>query len=265
MNLQQCPNAPCIFHGQIIEGKPPIYVGIYVDDIIYFSPSDEIEKTFEHQLQQQVTSVDFMGQVSHFLGVKFDWKQENDHLSVHLSQEAFTETLLHQFDFHHDAVNIRPTPYRSGLPIDAIPDIVLPLHRRQQIETQLRSLVGSFNWLATATRPDIATVTNMLAQYQHYPSPGHLEAAKYVLRYLKGTKGKGITLSTKSNPTLQSFVKFPIVPDKVTAITDANWGPQDQSLPTKQLTPEIEIHIWIYHLCQWSSSLELQATNRHCS
>jgi len=33
--------------GTLIEGEPPIYVGIYVDDIIYFSASDAVEKKFQ--------------------------------------------------------------------------------------------------------------------------------------------------------------------------------------------------------------------------
>eukprot|EP00957_Ditylum_brightwellii_P013258 999984-Ditylum_brightwellii.AAC.1 len=32
IGLQSCPNAPCLFHGTIIVGKPPIYVGLYIDD-----------------------------------------------------------------------------------------------------------------------------------------------------------------------------------------------------------------------------------------
>ena len=102
----------------------------------------------------------------------------------------------------------------------------------------------------------------MLAQYQHFPSPGHLNAAKYALWYLKGTKSKGITLSSKSNQTLQTYIKFPIVSDKITAITDANWGPQDQSLPTKYSNKEITLHksrsisgytIYVNGLIHWNS------------
>jgi hypothetical protein len=37
MGLQQAENSPCLFVGTLIEGQPPIYVGIYVDGIIYFS------------------------------------------------------------------------------------------------------------------------------------------------------------------------------------------------------------------------------------
>jgi hypothetical protein len=50
LNLHPCPNAPCIFTGQILPNKAPIYVGIYVDDFIYFSQDPEVEKAFETML-----------------------------------------------------------------------------------------------------------------------------------------------------------------------------------------------------------------------
>ena len=43
LNLAACPNAPCLFHGHIIPDGPPIYVGIYVDDFVYFSTCPEVE------------------------------------------------------------------------------------------------------------------------------------------------------------------------------------------------------------------------------
>jgi hypothetical protein len=52
----------------LIEGGPLIYIGIYVDDIIYFSSSDDVEKAFECCLSD-IDDVDFMEKVSHFLGI----------------------------------------------------------------------------------------------------------------------------------------------------------------------------------------------------
>ena len=68
MGLRQSSTSPCIFVGTLIEGGPPIYVGIYVNDIIYFSGSDAVEQCFE-SLLSTIGDVDFMGQVSHFLGI----------------------------------------------------------------------------------------------------------------------------------------------------------------------------------------------------
>ncbi len=94
MGLHSSPNSPCLFVGTIIPGYPPIYVGIYVDDIIYFSTNDEVEKQFEILLSS-LGNVDFMGQVSHFLGIEFTWKSHpNGDLSVSLTQQSFIDTFL---------------------------------------------------------------------------------------------------------------------------------------------------------------------------
>jgi hypothetical protein len=45
MGLKQSAHSPCLFTGVLVPGGPPIYVGIYVDDIIYFSDSDVTEKS----------------------------------------------------------------------------------------------------------------------------------------------------------------------------------------------------------------------------
>ena len=55
----------------------------------------------------------------------------------------------------------------------------------------MQKLVGELLWLAQSTRPDIATITNLLAQHQLQASTSHIDAAKYVIRYLLGTKQHG--------------------------------------------------------------------------
>ena len=72
IGLNPSPNNPCIFSGTIIPGEPPIYLGLYVDDFIYFSESDAVEQHFEQALSK-LTPVDFMGKVSHFVGIKFQY------------------------------------------------------------------------------------------------------------------------------------------------------------------------------------------------
>ena len=72
MGLKSAEHSPSLFTGILVPGEPPIYVGIYVDDIIYFSASDTVEKKFEEHLSK-IGQVDFMGQVSLFLGTEFTW------------------------------------------------------------------------------------------------------------------------------------------------------------------------------------------------
>ena len=99
-----------------------------------------------------------------------------------------------------------------------------------------QSIIGSLNWLATLTQPDIAPITNALAKYSSNPTEGHVMHAKHVIWYLKGTKTKGISFCSRDIDKLQSFVKFPIPSEQLTAFTDANWGPQDQSKPNLTAT-----------------------------
>jgi hypothetical protein len=113
MGLKNYPNSPCIFVGSLIPGQAPIYVGIYVDDIIYFSPSDEVEKTFE-TLLSTIGDVDFMGQVSHFLGIEFAWKHlPEGHLSVSLTQQSFLDTLLTSLNITIDSSSHYSSPYKA--------------------------------------------------------------------------------------------------------------------------------------------------------
>jgi hypothetical protein len=68
--------SPCLFVGHLIDGEPPIYVGIYVDDIIYFSTSDAVEQKFE-SLLWTIGEVE-LGQITQFLGIEFTWKHHTD-------------------------------------------------------------------------------------------------------------------------------------------------------------------------------------------
>src|SRR3981189_3041588 len=77
-------------------------------------------------------------------------------------------------------------------------------------EFPYRSLVGGRMYLAIATRPDIALAVQQLSQYLDCFSFEHWEAAKRVIRYLKGTRTHKLYLSGPSL-TLSGF-------------TDSNWA-----------------------------------------
>ena len=143
---------------------------------------------------------------------------------------------------NHDFINTVQSPYRSGYPIDKIPSEAYDEKTQQQYTKKLQSIVGSLTWLSMSTRPDLSTVTNMLAKHVCNPSKGHIDAAKRVLRYLKGTLHKGIVFSTSANSKLEAFIKFPLPPQPI-ALTDANWGPQDQSVP-KPSDPPIHLDLF---------------------
>jgi hypothetical protein len=229
MGLKNSETSPCLFTGVLIPGEPPIFVGIYVDDIIYFSASDTVEKKFEEGLST-IGSVDFMGQVSLFLGTEFSSLTHDDgHLTVSLTQQSFVETFVESLNLNVGGTSIYLSPYRAGQSIDAIPHQSLSSSERNVLRLKYQSLVGSLNWLVHTTRPDLATVVSLLVQHQSEPSLGHYDAACYVVKYLALTKTMGIYFTSRKRSMLESFLHFPI-PSTIVSTSDANWGPQDASV-----------------------------------
>ena len=188
----------------------PLTLGIYVDDFVYFSTSDKIERKFE-RLFAKALAVEFMGTVEWFLGVHFQWKVTRDVVRAHLNQAGFAANMVEEFGQSHKHPTPDATPYRSGLPIDAIPesdeaDDSKVLAKRK---ATYQSLVGCLGWLAFSTRPDLAPAHSFLSSYNNKPSPGHMKAAIYVLRYVHSTVDHGISFASEDTAPVHTFLHFP--------------------------------------------------------
>ena len=84
---------------------------------------------------------------------------------------------------------------------------------------------------------------SLLSQFNSNPSQGHLEAAKYVLRYLKYTSSHEIWFKQGKNH-LHGSVAIPdhLKGEDLMVFTDSNWGPQDalQQKPNETRTVTME-------------------------
>jgi len=60
-------------------------------------------------------------------------------------------------------------------------------------------LVGSFMYLSTTTRPDIAFAVGVLCRFISCPEEDHMRAAKGLIQYLRGTTGL-VVLSGNHKP-----------------------------------------------------------------
>jgi hypothetical protein len=83
--------------------------------------------------------------------------------------------------------------------------------KRQLTLLPYRLLIGCLMYLAIATRPDIALVVQQLSQYLDCYSFEHLEAAKRVIRHMKGTRTQKLYLGWNNPVHLNGF-------------TDSNWA-----------------------------------------
>ena len=75
---------------------------------------------------------------------------------------------------------------------------------------QYQGLVGKLIYLSH-TRPDIAYTVGIVSRFMHFPQTDHLEAVMRMVRYLKGTCGRGIFFKKNSNLDLLAY-------------TDADWA-----------------------------------------
>ncbi|CAL1381539.1 unnamed protein product [Linum trigynum] len=70
--------------------------------------------------------------------------------------------------------------------------------------TKFRSLVGSLRYL-TCTRPDILYAVGLVSRYMEAPTMSHWNAAKRILRYIKGTIDHGLLYTKSENFKLVGY------------------------------------------------------------
>ncbi|KAL7547756.1 hypothetical protein ACHAWF_011034 [Thalassiosira exigua] len=259
LGLRPNSHDPCLFSGRLVDPNDPsastdpctssdpsdgmVTMGLYVDDFVYFSSSDETEKKFERLLAQHIM-VDFMGTVEWFLGIHFQWNATPSSVSVHLNQAGFAANTVESFNLQDRNVTPDATPYRSGLPIDGIAESDEPktssaLEKRRR---EYRRLVGCIGWIAMNTRPDLAPVHSFLSSYNNKPAPGHMKAALYAFHYVHSTHDYGISFTSKEKAPMHTYIHYPDSSDveayddakrpsggtshKCTTYSDACWGSQ---------------------------------------
>ena len=75
-----------------------------------------------------------------------------------------------------------------------------PIEQNHQVTAQSGELVNKEDYQKQVgrllylchTRPDIAYAVGVVSRYMHEPRSGHLDIVHGILRYLKGTPGKGL-------------------------------------------------------------------------
>jgi len=102
------------------------------------------------------------------------------------SQHKYADNLLKHFDFFDARPVTCPTDPKLSL-AGSPPQVDLELQK------EYRAKVGSLQWLALLTRPDLSNSVAILSHFVHAPGICHLEAANRVFQYVQGTANLGLT------------------------------------------------------------------------
>ena len=177
-------------------GSTILYLLLYVDDIIITgNASNQI--TYLISALSATFDLKDLGPLNYFLGIQITPTK----YGLTLSQTKYASDVLHRFNMH----NSKPTKTPCYPATRLTPDSGMPLSD----PSTYRSMVGALQYL-TFTRPNLAFSVHQLCQLMQFPTTAHLEAAKRVLRYVKGTLSHGIY-----------FSRGPLT---LTAFTDADWA-----------------------------------------
>ncbi|RHN52451.1 putative RNA-directed DNA polymerase [Medicago truncatula] len=168
-----------------------IFVLVYVDDIIITGNNENAISKIKKFLAQSFSIKD-LGNLSYFLGIEVSRSKKG----IFLCQRKYTLDILSDSGM----TGCRPSDFPMEQHLRLRPNDGTPLSD----PTVYRRLVGRLLYL-TVTRPDIQYAVNTLSQFMQSPYSSHFDAATRVLRYLKGSVGKGLFLSASSSINLVGY------------------------------------------------------------
>ncbi|XP_074374435.1 uncharacterized protein LOC141714838 [Apium graveolens] len=176
-------------------GKSTILI-VYVDDIILTGDNIPEINRLKRKLADEFEIKD-MGMLRYFLGMEI----ARNRSGILVSQRKYVLELL------------KETGLLGCKPVDTPADPNIKLGDQYTSapvdEGRYQRLVGKLIYLAH-TRPDIAFAVSMVSQFMDKPYKEHMDAVIRILRYLKGSPGKGLFFEKGESREIKAY-------------TDADW------------------------------------------
>ena len=123
---------------------------------------------------------------------------------IWINQQTYITNTLKRFKLL-DA-NSTNTPFPAGIHLEKSKEPVA-----LDTKTYYQQIIGTLIYATIGTRPNIAFAATRLSQFNNNPTKEHIKYAKYVLRYLKGTKELKIKYDGSSDARLIGY-------------SDSDWG-----------------------------------------
>jgi hypothetical protein len=182
---RQLMSDPCIY---IFEADGVFaMIALYVDDIPVACSNTAWRVAFTALVRSRFDIQD-QGDMSDIIGMHIT--RDRAARTISLDHGKYVCELLDK----HDMVDCKP----SCLPMD--PGFLAAVSKQTHVPLTERdrdiypSLLGSLQYAAVCTRPDISTALSILGSAQANPTVAHMQAVKKVLRYLKGSPNMSLTL-----------------------------------------------------------------------
>lgn len=160
------------------EGKGSVIVGVYVDDLLVTGTDISLINRFKVQMSNKFEMSD-MGKLTYHLGIEV--KQGSGF--IELKQSGYAKKIVERAGM----AQCNPCKF----PMDPKERLTKDENGRTVDATHFKSVVGGLRYLVH-TRPDIAFSVGIVSRFMERPTTIHLDAAKRILRYIKGTLEYGL-------------------------------------------------------------------------
>ena len=179
-----------------------IAIAVYVDDMPYIYHKHDAEEMFaDISKLKSVIELKDMGELKHVLGMRIT--RNRDNLSLKIDQEVYLTAVLARYG--HSQCRSASTPSLKER-ADAEADRQQQQHEKADVDesahpqltlANFSSVVGSLNYAATCTRPDLSYSVGMLSREMAKPDSLSLQKVERVMRYVRGAIQEGLTYSGK--------------------------------------------------------------------
>ncbi|OJT05515.1 Copia protein [Trametes pubescens] len=181
VGFERVPSEYCLYFRTTSEGT--VITGVHVDDFIAIASTPAAGSKFKDDLRREWTISD-LGEARFCIGISIE--RDRATRSIRISQTALIDRIVTQFGLS-DAYPVA-TPLETGCNLTREMGASTPDEKLAASSWPYRALVGSLNYVAVGSRPDISYAVQQLSQFLDCYGHEHWEAAKRVVRYLKGTR-----------------------------------------------------------------------------
>jgi hypothetical protein len=180
-----------------------IIVPAYVDDLTIVSNSQAAVDKLKADLKSHFKLRE-LGPTEFLLGVKI--VRDRAKRTLKLSQRQYIVDMLARYGFSDCHPSY--TPINPGCVLSTNLSPKTPQDVQAMRSVPYAQAVGSLQYLATATRPDISYTVGLLARFNSNPGIEHWKAVKHLFRYLKATMDYELVFSPPSSPSSEIFTAY---------------------------------------------------------
>ena len=212
LHFTRCISDPCVYFKITKTGKI-IILSTFVDDIIIaYSKIDETE-WLENKIQlERKYKMKDLGEANWILGMRIT--RDRKLKSLRIDHSVYIKKVLDVYNMTN--CNKSDTP-ESSIKLLARDCPTTAKEKQDMKQIPYRGIVGAVIYTAASVRPDISHAANMVSRFQENPGKIHWQAAKRILRYLKGKSNLALVYKQDENSNYNSHIK-------INAYTDADWG-----------------------------------------